>query len=94
MPNQIRTYTELRKQIRETLRRQHPEWIDANGKSPLCDSYEARLAKLLALFTLRRTVGPEVAWDLFQTFMGTESSHAPRHLRRPGNAASLEAAGE
>ena len=94
MPNQIRTYTELRKQIRETLRRQHPAWIDANGKSPLCDSYEARLAKLLALFTLRRTVGPEVAWDLFQTFMGPEFSHAPRHLRRPGNAASLEAAGE
>lgn len=77
MPNHIRTYTELRKQIREALGRQNPEWIDANGKSPLCDSYEARLAKLLALFTLRRTVGPDVAWNLFQTFLGAEFSMPP-----------------
>ena len=93
MPNQIRTYTELRKQIRETLRRQHPEWIDANGKSPLCDSYEARLAKLLALFTLRRTVGPEVAWDLFQTFMGANSA-IPRSACDARATRPLEAAGE
>ena len=53
MSDQIHTYTELRKQVREALRRQHPEWIDANGKSPLCDSYEARLAELLAILTLR-----------------------------------------
>ena len=32
--DQIHTYAELRVQIREALRRQHPEWIDANGKSP------------------------------------------------------------
>ena len=51
MSDQIRTYAELRAQIREALRTQHPDWIDANGKSPLCDSYEARLAKLLAIFT-------------------------------------------
>ena len=52
--NQIRSYAELRKEIREALRRQHPEWIDANGKSPLCDSYEAGLGELLALITLRK----------------------------------------
>ena len=74
MPNKIHSYTELRKQIREALRRQHPEWVDANGKSPLCDSYDARLAKLLALFTLRRTIGREVAWDLFQTFLRPNSA--------------------
>jgi hypothetical protein len=51
MSDEIHTYAELRKQIREGLRRQHPEWIDANGKSPLCDSYEARFAELLAIFT-------------------------------------------
>jgi hypothetical protein len=68
----IRTYTDLRKQIREALLRQHPEWIDANGNSPLCDSYEAGLAKLLALFKLRGTVGSEMAWDLFQTFLRPE----------------------
>jgi ribose 5-phosphate isomerase B len=38
-----------------------------------------------------RTVGPEVAWDLVQTFLAAEFSHAPRHLRRLGKVASLEA---
>ena len=51
MSDQIHTYAELRRQIREALRSQHPEWIDANGKSPLCDFYEARFAELLAIFT-------------------------------------------
>ncbi len=51
MCDQIPTYAELRMQIREALRRQHPEWIDANGNSPLCDSYEVRFAKLLVMFT-------------------------------------------
>ena len=31
-----------------------------------------------------RTVGPEVAWDLVQTYLATEYSSAPRHLRRLG----------
>ena len=29
-----------------------------------------------------RTVGPEVAWDLVQTFLAARFSQAPRHLRR------------
>jgi hypothetical protein len=47
MVHQIHTYADLRKQIHEDLRTQHPEWIQPNGKSPLCDSYEARLMKTL-----------------------------------------------
>ena len=50
---EIHTYRELRKQIREALLRQHPEWIDANGESPRCDSYEARLTELLGILTPR-----------------------------------------
>ena len=38
-----------------------------------------------------RTVGPEVAWDLVQTFLIAEFSQAPRHLRRLSKVASLEA---
>ena len=38
-----------------------------------------------------RTVGPAVAWDLVQTFLGAEFSQAPRHLRRLEKIASLEA---
>ena len=38
-----------------------------------------------------RTVGPSVALDLVQTFLAAEFSQAPRHLRRLGKIASLEA---
>jgi ribose 5-phosphate isomerase B len=37
-----------------------------------------------------RTAGPEVAWDLVQTFLTSEFSQAERHLRRLGKVASLE----
>ena len=39
-----------------------------------------------------RTVGPEVAWDLVQTFLAAEFSKAERHLRRLGKVAALESA--
>ena len=39
----------LRQQIHDDLRRQHPEWVLPNGESPMCDVYEARLMDLLAL---------------------------------------------
>jgi len=47
MDHQIHTYSALLRQIHNDLRVQHPEWIQPNGDSPLCDSYEARLMKLL-----------------------------------------------
>ena len=37
-----------------------------------------------------RTVGPEVAWDLVQTFLAAEYSQAERHLRRLRKIAALE----
>lgn len=37
-----------------------------------------------------RTVGPLVAWDLVETFLGAKFSQAERHLRRLGKVASLE----
>jgi hypothetical protein len=40
---------DLRQQIHDDLRTQHPEWILPNGESPMCDAYEARLMDLLAL---------------------------------------------
>jgi hypothetical protein len=45
--DQIHTYTELLQQIHDELRIQHPEWVQPNGESPVCDSYEARLMELL-----------------------------------------------
>lgn len=51
MPSEISDYAELRKRIHDALLAQNPGWIDANGESPLLDSYDARFAKLLAWFT-------------------------------------------
>jgi ribose 5-phosphate isomerase B len=39
-----------------------------------------------------RTVGPAVAWDLVQTFLGATFSSEERHLRRLGKVAAVEAA--
>ena len=47
MAHKVRTFAELLQQIRNDLRIQHPDWVQPNGKSPMCDSYEARLMKLL-----------------------------------------------
>jgi hypothetical protein len=51
MAHQVHTYTELRQQIHDDLRIQHPEWVQPNGKAPMCDSYEARLIEQLDTFT-------------------------------------------
>jgi hypothetical protein len=53
-PHQIHTYAELRKQIHDDLRVQHPEWVEMDGTSPMCDSYEARLLELLDPLMRRR----------------------------------------
>ena len=47
MVHEIRTYVELRQQIHDDLRIQHPEWIEPNGESRMCDAYDARLTQLL-----------------------------------------------
>ncbi|MGH9883330.1 MAG: hypothetical protein ACRD6N_17985 [Pyrinomonadaceae bacterium] len=35
MSHQIHTYTELRQQIHDDLRIQHPEWVEPNGESSM-----------------------------------------------------------
>jgi hypothetical protein len=53
LPHEIRTYTELLQQIHHELRIQHPEWVQSNGESPMCDAYEVRLTELLDKLTGR-----------------------------------------
>ena len=60
--HEIHTYAELRQQIHDDLRVQHPEWIQPNGECPICDSYEARLVELLDSF--RRTGSNETVADI------------------------------
>jgi hypothetical protein len=47
MSDQIHAYIELRQQIHDDLRFQHPEWIESNGEAPMCDFYEACLMELV-----------------------------------------------
>ena len=53
--HEIHSYADLRQQIHDDLRIQHPEWVEADGKSPMCDSYEARLMELLDNLTRRES---------------------------------------
>ena len=54
MYHQIHTYTELRQQIHDDLRIQHPEWVERNGESSM------RLMELLDTLT-RRSSNESVA---------------------------------
>jgi len=56
--NKIRSYAELREQIRVSLWIQNPEWMEPSGDSPLCDSYEARFVHLLRLAVRGKTRRP------------------------------------
>jgi hypothetical protein len=48
---------ELRQQIHDDLRIQHPEWIEPNGDCPECDFYEARLIEELDTLTRKGSDG-------------------------------------
>ena len=56
---EVRSYTELQRQIRDALREQHPKWIEQDGDCPTCESYESRFAELLELFESheRKSIG-------------------------------------
>jgi hypothetical protein len=60
MIHQLRTYADLRRQMHHDLRIQHPEWVQPNGESPKCDSYEARLMKTLDVLKGQR---PSIPYD-------------------------------
>ena len=51
MNNKTLTHADLVKLVRYSLRARHPEWIEADGQSPMCDLYEARFAEVLELCT-------------------------------------------
>jgi hypothetical protein len=53
---------ELRQEIHDDLRIQHPEWVEPNGECPMCDSYESRLMELFDTF--RRSGSDETVADI------------------------------
>jgi len=74
MAHQVDTYAELLRQIRNDLRIQHPDWIQPNGQSPICDFYEARLIELLSISG--GSSGNRVAVTDVPTLPATENSMA------------------
>ena len=56
MSDKICSYAQLRELIRVSLRVQHPEWIEPNGDSPICDFYDARLAEILSHIPSREEI--------------------------------------
>ena len=52
--SRIHTYSELVQRIHNDLRVQHPDWVEPNGESPICDFYEARLVEQLEALTAQR----------------------------------------
>jgi hypothetical protein len=66
MSHQVHTYTELLRQIHDDLRLQHPDWVQSNGESPICDFYEARLMELIDALTgtdvERVRESPMISW--------------------------------
>ena len=51
VPRQIHAYSELRQQIHDDLRIQHPEWVEPNGESSM------RLMDMLDTLTRRGSNG-------------------------------------
>jgi hypothetical protein len=49
IPGEVQGYVPLQREIHEALRKEHPEWVEPNGDCPMCEIYEARLARLLGL---------------------------------------------
>jgi hypothetical protein len=49
VPDELQAYVQLQQEMREALRKEHPEWIEPDGECPTCEAYESRLAELLGL---------------------------------------------
>jgi hypothetical protein len=37
LPGEVQEYVHLQRQIHDALRKEHPEWVEPNGESPMCD---------------------------------------------------------
>ena len=55
------SYLQLKQQIHDALRIQHPDWVEPNGNCPNSDSYESRFAELLSLSKRTHSAIPSVA---------------------------------
>ena len=73
-------YAELQREMHDALRAQHPEWVQSNGDSPICDEYEWRFAELLSL-SLRFERAH--AHDACQAWRGKKQRLSQEHCAQP-----------
>ena len=94
MSQQGYTYADLRKQMHDDLRMQHPEWVQPNGESPMCDSYEARLLELLEAITQGNPVSFPTGIATNQTTTDSRTpSYCATFAELHGHLAGCEGAG-
>ena len=70
-------YAELQREMHDALRAQHPEWIEADGKSPTCDYYESLFAELLVSHRAHARVHYDDLLNMAETERHTANSKIP-----------------
>src|SRR4029077_9908351 len=82
-------YVELQREIQHALRAQHPEWIEADSKSPTCDYYESRFAELLVSHRARARANYDDLINTTRTYSerlsATANSSMPVGYAEPRN---------
>jgi len=68
-------YAELQREMHDALRAQHPEWIEADGKSPTCDYYESLFALLLVSYRAHARVHYDDLLNIAETERHTANSN-------------------
>jgi hypothetical protein len=74
---EIPGYAELQREMHDALRAQHPEWIEADGKSPTCDYYESLFAELLVSHRADARVHYDDLLNITETERHTANSNIP-----------------
>ena len=80
-------YAELQREIHDALRAQHPEWIEADGKSPTCDYYESLFAALLVSHRAHTVMNPDNCMlEMERVIAEARRNNQPAYLmpRTPG----------
>ena len=70
-------YAELQREMHDALRAQHPEWIEADGKSPTCDYYESLFAQVLVSHRAHARVHYDDLLNIAETERHTANFNIP-----------------
>jgi len=70
-------YAELQREMHDALRAQHPEWIEADGKSPTCDYYESLFAQVLVSHRAHARVHYDNLLNIAETERHTANFNIP-----------------